>query len=231
MITNLQSDYEYYKEPSLNQVLSSQEVFERVMANELPIFAEILEKALEMTLADLQGKHPSFQNRNSKANRMNENIRGLLFEHFPDEMHEDRHRRYFFKKDSKYIILFKKFNKKLKPMNIETKNSKDILKQCSLEFPDKVPLIFVGYTMNRSCDSIEELCAVYISNGQTIWITDLRRFNRGLSSFDIFGNSPDDDKPLDVQPKQKISNAEQEEDQLLVVPKQKKSGDEQTATS
>src|SRR5690606_34165702 len=97
--------------------LSSQQNFEIEMADELPIFLQIMENALVEMKDDLKNKHPSYQNRNSKANRMNENVRGLLFKNFPYEMKETDSQRFYFEKKNKYIVLFKKLSNSFKPLH------------------------------------------------------------------------------------------------------------------
>lgn len=222
MSTNLQHESDYSKEHSLNQEYSSQEVFEKTMEAELPVFVKVIEEAFERTRKDLQGKPLSFQTRNTKSGRMNENVKGLLFEHFPDEMDENKNRRFFFDKGQNYRLYFKKLDcKSLRPMNVVTQASQKIL-QTSMNFPGRVP-IFIGYVMNRTNDAIASICAVYFSEGQKVWVTDLRRFSDGLTSIELFSNSPDDDAPLVVQPKRVKQADEQDSDDapLEVRPKKK----------
>lgn len=209
MNTELQHDSDFNKAPGLSQALSAQEVFEQNMREVLPVFVEVQEKALQMALTDLHSRHPNFQNRNSKSNRVNENIRGLLFGMFPEDMRETESRRFYFYKKDQYVVLFKKLNNKLMPMNITTKNSKRILSQLSLEFPNEIPVIFIGYVIDKSWNEIKQQRAVYICNGKIVWVTDLYRFDKGLTSLNLFSNTPDDDAPLIVQPKRKKPDNEQ----------------------
>lgn len=202
MASNLQSNQDPSREPSFNQAPSAQEVFEQVMAEELSVFAEIQERALELTRAELSSKPISFQNRNSKANRMNENIKGLLFEAFPDHMQEDKDRRFYYEHKG-YRIYFKKLNDDLMPMHVGTKRSKRILSQGSLGFTDATPVVFVGYLVNKSWDELKKLCAVFIAQGKRLWMTDLRAFGTGTGQISLFPQNPSDDAPLVVQPKNK----------------------------
>src|SRR5690606_22005599 len=106
MNVNLQHSSDLGKAPSLINQLSSQEEFEQIMEAELPVFYEVILEALDRTKKDLSGRPLSYQNRNTRSGRMNENIKGLLFDHFPDQMHENRNRRFYFEKDKKYVIYF-----------------------------------------------------------------------------------------------------------------------------
>ncbi|SOD17625.1 hypothetical protein [Pedobacter xixiisoli] len=207
MKSNLQEQPQEPRRGSFLSGLSPQQDFESAMASELPVFLQIQERALEMMRDELSEKHPSFQNRNSKANRMNENIKGLLFEHYPDQMKETFSKRFYFEKVGEYIILFKKLSEAFMPMNISTKSVKKILSQLSLDFPE-VPIVFVGYIPNLSWEELKRVCAVYISSGKVIWVSDLRRFDDGTIALDMFGNSPDDDAPILVRPKNKANRQE-----------------------
>lgn len=209
MLANLTPEFENSKDPSFKQSRSAQEIFEKVMVNELPVFVEIQDRALEMTLADLHGRHPSYQNRNSKPNRMNENIRGLLFDQFPDEMKETESRRFYFEKPGEYIILFKKLKSNFMPTNISTRTTRRILQQLGIEFTDEKPIVFIGYIMNKAWDEIKQQCAVYISAGKIVWITDLRRFDKGLTTTSLFPQTPEDDAPLVVRPKNRDPEGKQ----------------------
>jgi hypothetical protein len=206
MNSNLQEQLQELRGSFLSG-LSPQQDFENEMASELPVFLQIQEQALQMMQDDLGEKHPSFQNRNSKANRMNENIKGLLFERYPDQMKETFSKRFYFEKAGKYIILFKKLSETFMPMNISTKSVKKILSQLSLDFPE-VPIVFVGYIPNLSWEELKRVCAVYISNGRVIWVSDLRRFDDGTVALDMFGNNPDSDTPILVRAKTKANEQE-----------------------
>ncbi len=199
MNSNLQEQPGENRRSSYLSGLSVQQDFETEMAIELPAFLQIQEQALQMMQDELGAKHPSYQNRNSKANRMNENIRGLLFEHFPERMKDTISKRFYFEKVGKYIILFKKLSDTFMPMNVTTKSVKKILSQLSLDFPE-IPIVFVGYIPNASWEELKRVCAVYISSGSVIWVSDLRRFDNG-TPLELFANTPDDDAPILVRPK------------------------------
>jgi len=208
MKKNLQEQKEENRKGSYYSGLSAQQDFENEMVAELPAFLQIQEQALQMMLDDLGSKHPSYQNRNTKANRMNENIRGLLFEHFPERMKDTLSKRFYFEKVGKYIILFKKLSYTFMPMNISTESVKKILSQLSLDFPE-IPIVFVGYVPNASWEELKRICAVYISNGRVIWVSDLRTFDNGLTPLELFSNTTDEDTPILVRPKVKIEEQEE----------------------
>jgi len=208
MKTNLGKDFEKPSEPSYFSVPSGQETFENVMLRELSTFVEIQERALDLMQDELKNKHPSFQNRNSKANRMNENIKGLLIDNFPNEMKETNSKRFYFEKTGKYIILFKKLSQAFLPMNISTKSVRKILSQLSMDFPE-IPIVFVGYIPNSAWDELKKICAVYISQGKVIWVSDLRKFNSGSATIELFTKNPDDDSPI-VKPKVRLAKQSDE---------------------
>lgn len=88
------------------------------------------------------------------------------------------------------------------PMHINTKSVRKILSQLSLDFPE-IPIIFVGYIPNASWEELKRICAVYISNGSVIWVSDLRTFDTGLTPLELFNITSDDEAPILVRPKVK----------------------------
>ena len=193
---NDENNHSHQRETSFRNAPSAQENFEATFANELPVFAEIFLNALETTLTELSGKSLDYQNRNSKANRMNENIRGDLFKEFPENMVALRDRFVFEKED--YILFFKKLGPNSKPHNVRTYISDRLLQQTI--FDSKV-LIFVGYQPDSNWDEILRMSAVYICQGSVVWVTDLREFMNGDRQAPIFPSAPAPDSPLIVRPK------------------------------
>lgn len=177
---------------------SAQEVFEASLANELPIFAGILQNAFDTGLANVRQLAPSYHTPNSKAIRINEQMKGMLFERFPGNMIDDGER--FWLARDPYRIFFKKLSRSSRPFNNETTSSKRILWQQNLFINDTVT-IFVGYCPNTAWDEIRRMSAVYISQNEVTWVTDLRQFNSGQTQLPVFPQNPLDDAPLVVRPK------------------------------
>jgi hypothetical protein len=192
---------EFQEEPQSNFLRSSTDQldFEKEMKVELSFFVEIFDEAFTLTQNDLRDKPLSYQNRNSWASRMNENIRGLLFEKFPENMREANSGRFYFEKPDKCILLFKKLSNSYLPMNIQTENAQNILSQLSFDFP-QIPIIFIGYIPDSSWEDLKKICAVYISNRSVVWVSDIRNLERG-TPLPLFPSTPSDDTPIIVRPK------------------------------
>jgi len=189
---------------------SLQDGFIADMNYALPQFVEIFEKSLHKMLNEVERIDPSFLNRNSKPNRMNENIKGFLSKIFPDKIKENGSKRFYFLEKDGYILLFKKLNRDYLPSNIKTKSSKSILNQSALDLPE-LPIIFVGYTPNSSWEKIDRISAVYISGNEVVWKVDLRRYENEGRNFELFGVKKDVQEfpSLLVKPKNQGKTSEQ----------------------
>ena len=152
---------------------SLQIAFEQSFNTEIDYFVDIILHAHQLTMNDISPKGLKYQMRMTKSTLMNGNIKGLLFDQFPNEMKESKSSRFYLHRQKEFILLFKKFGDNLLPLNISTKNSKKILSQMTLDFEEDLPIIFIGYTVNPTWDRIKQVCAVYIKDGKKQWISDL----------------------------------------------------------
>lgn len=205
MALKLLEDFENPKKSSLRESPSAQEIFEDVMSQELLTFLNVMNEAHFMTLDELSKKSIHFQNRNSKANRMNEMIRGLLSKEYPDDVHENKHRRFFLRRGN-YRFYFKKLANNLKPRHNETPESQTLIQQnLGLSFSSEPITIWIGYIPSATWEELTTLCAVYIRNGSVVWTVDLRLHERGHRQLPVPYVEPtiEDDQPLIVTPKKR----------------------------
>jgi hypothetical protein len=163
-----------------NILPATQIAFEQSFNSEISAFVDVIFDAHHMTIGDLSPKGLKYQMRMTKSTLMNGNIKGLLFDQFPNEMKESKSSRFYFNMEKKIFILFKKLDEKLMPNNINTRNSRKILAQYAMDFEEDLPIVFVGYTVNKTWDKITRVVAVYIKDGKKVWISDL--LNRGGSA-------------------------------------------------
>jgi hypothetical protein len=163
-----------------NILPATQIAFEQSFNLEISSFVDIFFNAHQMTMGDLTPKGLKYQMRMTKSTLMNGNIKGLLFDQFPNEMKESKSSRFYLHRQKGFILLFKKLDDKLMPNNINTKNSRKILAQYAIDFEEDLPIVFVGYTVNKTWDRITQVVAVYIKDGKKVWVSDL--LNRGGSS-------------------------------------------------
>jgi hypothetical protein len=157
----------------ISRPLPEQLEFEETLSVELPIFKSILEQSFELTRKEKSVKRPNFLDRNWSAVTMSGNIKGLLFDTYPGNMKLDSNNRFYFNKEGKYIIYFKKLNEKLMPSNIPTRYSYKLYGQLALQFEEPIPIVFVGYTLNESNDELSGSFAVCLKNNVRKWASDL----------------------------------------------------------
>lgn len=191
----------FNKNNYLQRKLPDQEQFEMEMELELLDFKVIQETAFGDLLNERKRKNPNAINRNWNANTMNGNVKQHLIYQFPEQIQQDGTGRFYFKKDDKYILFFKKLNPNLMPSNIPTKNSERILNQLAFPFEEPIPIIFIGYTVD-DWDSLTGHYAVCIHNGIRKWVTDLTTLG-GSSRLTIAANGPVTPPDLHVAVKKK----------------------------
>src|SRR5689334_8182483 len=97
------------------------ESFEQTMASEIPYFVDMTDKAFAEMLAYKGTLTPGRITRNWEANEMNSRISEYLSINFGAQYRKLENGRFYFVKEDKYIILFKKLSMQFKPSNKETK--------------------------------------------------------------------------------------------------------------
>ena len=130
----------------------------------------IFEKAFELTTQDIGRRPRHFQNRNSASLRMNENLHGLLFEHYtPERIKLEPHGVFYLDWHSEYKVYFKKLNKNFIPQYNSTNASEKRLHQRQLYQDDSNPILYFGYHVTEMWGALNGIYLVSIDNRTLKW--------------------------------------------------------------
>jgi hypothetical protein len=200
---NLFRDDKVYKRKSANQ-----DEFEKNLKAFLPDFSRILDKGFQMTLSERSRKPPHYRNRNFTATVMSGNIQGLLVDNFPEnaKVCEDTRLRFRY---GGYVVLFKKLDDNLRPLHVETNNTKRLMSQQCLPFEEPNPVVWCGYTTDKTNSVLTGKYVVCIDNDCLEWVLDLSDYDESQKIIDIKNPLPDDDNGTLVTVKSglaKVSN-------------------------
>jgi hypothetical protein len=154
---------------------ADQSEFEEVHKDELPVFYQLISEAFEMTKVDSSQKRQHFKDKNYHAVLMSGNIRGLLLENFPGFVKEGANDRIMFCKQGKFCIYFKKLDDRKMPSNVKTEYSEMVAYQKTIAGGEKMPIIFVGYTVKDDWSELTGIFAVYIEGHQRKWVTVINK--------------------------------------------------------
>lgn len=169
---------------------ADQQEFEDMHKDDLAEFRNIMEQALEMTEAESKKKRPHFKNKNYNATVMNGNISGLLRERFPGFVKDGPNDRIMFSRKGKYCIYFKKLDSRKMPSNVRTEYAELVAYQKTIPGGDKMPIIFVGYTVDDNWSEITGVYAVYIQENKRVWVTIINEGNAAESAMPVIGIRP-----------------------------------------
>lgn len=170
---------------------ADQEAFEAVHNQDFPGFVMLIEDAFKMMKAESKKKAARFKNRNYHAVIMSGNISGLLLERFPEQVKEGIHGRIMFSREGKYCLYFKKLDGKKMPNNIQTEYAELVAYQRTLSGTDRMPIIFIGYTVDDQWSSLTGFYAVYIHESKRIWVSVLNGTQSGdLTADNVVPVSP-----------------------------------------
>ena len=133
-----------------------------------------IDLAFEMTRAEMQQKHPLSINRIWFANTMNGNLIYLLGTSNPEYLKNTGRGSFCLLMNYKYEGYVKKLSgKKLFPSYNHSNSSKALTNQEALPEQEPIPVIYIGYTINKTNDFITGYYAVCIKGKERIWRTDL----------------------------------------------------------
>lgn len=152
---------------------ADQEEFEELHKADLQEFLKVVHDAFLMTKKEGKKKPQHFKNKNYNATVMNGNIAGLLREKFPDQVKDGLNDRLMFSRQGKFCIYFKKLNERKMPSNVRTEYAELVAYQKTIPGGDKMPIIFVGYTVNEDWSEITGVYAVYIQDNKRVWVTTI----------------------------------------------------------
>lgn len=108
-----------------------------------------------------------------EASLMNSKMIQAIQEYFPENWSFGKYKRFILRIDG-YIILFKKLDKKNRPMNIKTKSVEAIAQQLSLPLFNETqsfeePILFFGYRKDKMGSLIDPKI-VYLDEGKIKWV-------------------------------------------------------------
>ena len=173
MSTNLNNLFEDSKENSKESTkMPSQVRFEGKMEQEIPALVEIINSAFDEMRNQVNNINPNFRNHLTKPNRMNEQVKGKLIEHYGDKIKSLKYNRFGLFMNG-YVLLFKKFNNKGFPSNIRTGNSVMLSTQGKLNFQGEPEIMFIGFTVTPGYEDIRTIKAVKIVDEEVQWAINL----------------------------------------------------------
>lgn len=133
-----------------------------------------IDMAFEMTQAEMKAKHPLSINRIWFANTMNGNLIYLLGTSYPEFLKYTGRGSYCLLLNYMYEGYVKKLSgKKLFPSYNHSKTSRALTNQEALPEQEPIPVVYLGYTSNKTNDVITGYYAVCIKGKERIWRSDL----------------------------------------------------------
>lgn len=143
------------------------------LKQELPKLFEAFKNAHQAYEIELRQTPPQARARGFEAMLLNSKMIQSIQDIFPDNWKFGKYKR-FTLRVSGYTVLFKKFDSKGRPMNIETKSATAISEQLLLSlFSDSMdvfePILFFGYQKN-SLGLISNPKLVYIDEDKIKWV-------------------------------------------------------------
>ena len=195
----MEQRYEENRESQVPPKRYGADLFEERLSEEIIEIVEAHHKALTLLQKQRGNYDQSYFNRNWSPNQMNCNLKGILSEKFPLNIKNGSYGRFYFLKPGEYIIYFKKLTNEFWPSNIQTINSQKILNQISIEGTERLPIVFIGYRINSTWDGFDSLNAVYISNDNIVWNSDLMAAAAGRSVKQLDAFSENQEEILEVE--------------------------------
>jgi|GEM_PF-3102333 len=213
MAANILRDQEFSNEHHVNLRAIEEAEFEKTFRPLLNDFVTIIDNSKQTMLDDLRGRYPSQLTHLSKPIRVNENIRGALFQAYPEKMHVVNTNTFAYINEG-YAFVFKKLSKKGKPSGILTRTLKRQLSQGVFNFPGfhVKKKVYIGYVVENTWEEISDIYAVTIKDFAIDWKIDLRNNFTGGSGrlVNLFSSDPTilpDDAGLVIKIKKPKSKA------------------------
>jgi hypothetical protein len=166
----------------------------------------IIMQAFNLTNKAKRKKRPMSMNRNWFANELSGNVLDLVAQSFPHYVQRTGRGSHCLVLKYKYECYLKKLDKKLSPLYNHSKTSKRLTNQEALPTQEPIPVIFMGWTINKTNDAILGYYAVCRKGDERIWSTDLTAIARP-KNLEIAGSqhtAVPETKPLvTIKPKEK----------------------------
>jgi hypothetical protein len=174
--------------------IPEQQEFEKEYFELLKALPKIIDSAFELTIEAKKNKRPLSMNRNWFANELNGNVLDMISQSFPDFIKSTGRGSYFLYLNYKYECYIKRLtNKRLLPSYNHSKTSKRITNLQALPTEPALPIIYLGWTINKSNERITGYHAVCNKGAERIWATDLLQINANRLKIAAI-----DEKPIQV---------------------------------
>lgn len=158
----------------IQRPIPEQRAFELEYYHFLVSLPKIMDEAFDITRNEMLRKHPLSINRSWFANTMNGNLIYLLGTSYPDYLKNTGRGSYCLLMNYRYEGYVKKLTgKKLFPSYNHSKTSRALTNQEALPEQEPIPVIYIGYTINKTNDNITGYYAVCIKGKERLWRTDL----------------------------------------------------------
>lgn len=181
---------------------TNQQRFEDRIETHVSPLVDVVHDAFDSMRDAVNSMPASFRNRNTKSQRMNEQLKGLLTDVYGSRIVSLPYGRFGLSIEG-YMLLFKKLDGRLRPSNIPTGNSRNIARQGRLNFPGEPEVIFVGYTVSPGYGEVNSIMAVKIEDNEIQWSVDLQSLRGDIGRRGQNVNTPVQGGPV-VTPKNKV---------------------------
>lgn len=162
----------------IQRPIPEQEEFENEYFDLLRALPKIIDAAFELTNAAKKNKRPLSMNRNWFANELNGNVLDLISQSFPHFVKSTGRGSYFLYLNYRYECYIKRLtNKRLMPSYNHSKISKRLTNLQALPSEPALPVIYLGWTINKTKEIITGYHAVCNKGADRIWATDLLQIN------------------------------------------------------
>ncbi len=154
--------------------LPDQRKFEEEYFDFLVSLPEKIDRAFKKTSQELRPKHPLSVGRSWFANTMNGNLICEIGTSYPEFLKYTGRGSYCLMFNSKYEGYVKKLSRNnFRPSYNHSISSRALTEQKAFSDNDALPVVYIGYTINKTNDLITGYYAVCIKGNKRIWKTDL----------------------------------------------------------
>lgn len=166
----------------LPRPIPAQARFEADYYDFLTTMPQLVETAFFMAIDARKRKDPRAVNKNWFANEMSGNIAFLVMREFPQYVKFVRGT-YCLNLNYEYECYVKKLTNTLKPSYKHSNTSWANYNQKAQSATEQLPVIYIGYTANKSNDKILGCYAVCRRGNERLWVSDLTAID--LPSFGV----------------------------------------------
>lgn len=173
MATNPRQTVLFNMQKLVQRPIPDQRHFEIEYYDLLKALPRIVMQAFDLTTKARRKKRPLSMNRNWFANELSGNVLDLVAQSFPQYVQSTGRGSHCLVLKYKYECYLKKLNRNLAPLYNHSKTSKRLTNQEALPTQEPIPIIFMGWTVNKTNDTITGYYAVCRKGSERIWFTDL----------------------------------------------------------